>query len=81
MRHLRAQHNSHWSCPRCNQQFTRHDNYTLHERICRFKISGKRPLDQDDVPSSSKRHCDDVRFVGGALDGAIQNFRIDLQRK
>ena len=78
MRHLHVQHNSKWPCPRCNQEFTRYDNYQMHERICIYKTGGKRLLDEDH-PTSSKRHKSNISYVGGALKGTINEYSMDLE--
>ena len=64
LRHLRNQHNSQWSCMRCQQSFNRYDNYMMHERVCHYKTTGKR-LHEDDIDSMRKKMKDNVEYTGG----------------
>ena len=52
----------------------------MHERICIYKTTGKRPA-LDDVVEPSKRYCNNVCHIGGALDGALAYFRMDLEKE
>ena len=79
VRHLRNQHGSLWSCPRCKNTFNRYDNYVLHERVCEFKTTGKRRVNDEEGPS--KRQREFLYREGGALDGAFVNYRADLDNE
>ena len=69
VRHLRVQHNSQWSCESCRETFNRYDNFILHQRVCKFKSTGKRPAPKD------------ILYVGGALDDVLADYTLDLQNE
>ena len=79
-RHLRVQHGNRWKCVRCNQDFSRYENYRMHERICLYKTTGKRPSDEDSAGPSKKRRSS-IKYFGGALQGSIKSFHADLEKE
>ncbi len=76
-RHMKNQHGNLWSCSRCSQNFTRYDNYQMHDRVCLFKSTGKRKAgpSEDNV----KRFKDNVSHIGGALDDTLADYRLNLE--
>ena len=79
VRHFRNQHGNLWSCPRCKNTFNRYDNYILHERVCEFKATGKRRINNKE--GSSKRQREFLYHEGGALDDVFMNYRADLENE
>ena len=65
-----------WSCHRCNQSFNRHDNYEMHQRVCLFKTTQKRSGGHLDT--TVKRLRDNTCRVGGALNGTMNEYRLNL---
>ena len=77
VRHFRNEHGNLWTCPRCKNTFNRYDNYILHERVCEFKATGKRRINNNEE-GSSKRRRELLYREGGALDGTLVNYRGDI---
>ena len=76
-RHAKEQHGNLWSCHRCNQSFNRRENYEMHQRVCLFKTTGKRS--SEDLGTTVKKLKDSVSRVGDALDGTMNEYRINLE--
>ena len=68
-RHVKSQH---LCCQRCRQTFNRRDNYEMHQRVCLFKTTGKRN-------GPAKRYKDNTTRVGGALNGTVNEYRLNLE--
>ena len=66
-----------WSSHRCRQSFNRRDNYEMHQRVCRFKTTGKRSGGHLDI--TAKRRKDNTSRVGGALNGTVNEYRLNLE--
>ena len=77
-RHMKNQHGNLWSCHRCSQSFNRHDNYEMHHRVCLLKATGKRSGGHLSMVAAKKLK-DNVNRVGGALDGTVNNNRLNLE--
>ena len=76
-RHVKEQHDNLWSCHRCNQSFNRRDNYEIHQRDCLFKTTGKRSGEHLDT--TVKKLKDNTRRVSGALNGTVNEYRLNLE--
>ena len=76
-RHMKNQHCNLWSCHRCNQSSNRCDNYEMHQRTCLFKTTGKRSGEH--LGMTAKKLKDNVNCVGGALDGTLGEYRLELE--
>ena len=74
-RHVKNQHG--WSCHRCNQSFNRRDNYEMHQLVCLFKTTGKRSGGRLDT--TAKKLKDNTNRVGGALNGTVNEYRLNLE--
>ena len=80
-RHVRNQHGNLWSCSRCNQNFNRYDNYSYHERVCIYKSTGKGINEEAGEGSSTKKHKSNSSYSGGALDGVLSTYTIQLENE
>ena len=76
-RHVKVHQGNLWSCHRCNKSFNRHDNYEIHQRVCLFKTTGKRRGEHLDM--ATKKFKDNVSRVGGALNGTVNEYRLNLE--
>ena len=66
-----------WSCQRCRQSFNRRDNYEMHQRVCLFKTTGKCLRSGGHL--TAKRLKDNTSHVGGALNGTVNEYRLNLE--
>ena len=78
-RHVKEQHGNLWSCHRCNQSLNRRDNFEMHRRVCLFKTTWKRNGGYLEEGSTVKILKDNVNRVGGALDGTVNVYRLNLE--
>ena len=69
-RHVKSQH---LSCQRCSQTFNRRDNYEMPQRVRLVKTTGKRS------GGPAKRLKDNTSRVGGALNGTVNEYRLNLE--
>ena len=76
--HMENQHGNLWSCHRCSQSFNRYDNYEMHQTVCLFKTTGKRSGGHLSMVAAKKLK-DNVNRVGGALDGTVNQYRLNLE--
>ena len=76
-RHVKEQHGNLWSSHRCNQSFNRRDNYEIHQRVCLYKATGKRS--GECLGTTVKKLKDNVSRVGDALDGTVNEYRLNLE--
>ena len=76
-RHEKNQHGNLWSCHRCNQSFNRCYNYEMHQRVCLFKTTRKRSGEHLD--STAKKLKGNISRVGGALNGTVDENRLNLE--
>ena len=76
-RHMKNQHGNLWPCRRCNQSFNRGDNYEMNQRICLFKTTGKR--NGKYLGTTAKKLKDNINRVGGALNGSVNEYRLNLE--
>ena len=92
LRHIRDKHDGKWTCSTCSATFDRPDNYKYHERACQWRASGvKRSAVQVGGGTAKRARGEDVRapiadepivrFVAQTLDGVLQDYSIDLDRR
>ena len=79
IRHVKNHHGNLWSCHRCNQSFNRCDNYEMHQRVCLFKTTWKRSGEH--LGTTTKKHQDNMSRDGGALNGTVNEYRLNLEGK
>ena len=49
----------------------------MHDRVCLFKTTGKRKGDSIETPT--KKRQDNVKYIGGALENTLADYRLDLE--
>ena len=81
LRHVREVHCGKWKCSTCDKVFQREDNFLYNKRTCEFKLTGKRPPSEQIGAGQPKRSQTNVQWSSQALDGVVDKFIIEFNKK